>query len=279
MKTLPNPNLRIGDHNLFVSRVKATLRSQGLWSGTDSEVFGSKLKAAVQYFQSTHIGPDGQYLDDDGIIGPDTWWALYNPSGEKQRSNILPDIDRGFYGNLVKTRKNQLKLLFKEHASNIREIPDGSNGGDGVEKYIVGFGNVPWCCLAQSWAWKEVTGLWPLGKRYAHVQTFWNEALDAGIAYPKDEYSPVPGDLLVWRFSGGTGHISCCVSSNEAGSVVNTIGGNEGNRMKLGTRVIEDEPRLAGYINLHGDASILKKWEKRIFTSSSDRPFGSGNTR
>lgn len=279
MKTPANPVLKIGDSNLFVSKVKAILRSQGLWSGTDSEAFGPQLKAAVQYFQGTHLAPNGEYLDDDGIVGPDTWWALYNSSGEKQRSNIEPDIERGFYGNLVKTRKDQIKLLFKEHAAGVREIPDGSNGGDGVEKYIAGYGHVPWCCLSQSWVWREITGHWPLGERQGHVQTFWNEAVEAGIAFPKGEYFPVPGDLLVWKFSGGTGHISCCVSTNETGSVVNTIGGNEGNRMKLGLRVIKDEPRLAGYINLHGDLAIAKKWEKKVFTSSTDSPFDSGNTR
>jgi hypothetical protein len=274
------PVLQRGDQNEHVVTLKSILRSQGLWDGTSNNVFGPKLHGAVQYFQNTHIGPDGEYLDDDGVVGEDTWWALHHPSGKEQRSNILvPDSTAGFYGNLAKSRKDLIRLLFKEHAAGVREIPDGSNRGDGVDKYIAGIGPAPWCNLLQSWAWKEVTGGWPLGRRQAHVQTFWNLARQAGVAFPKASYSPVPGDFLVWRFADGTGHISCAVATNLEGSKVNTIGGNEGNRVKLGLRVIEQEPRLAGYINLHGDANAPKRWTKTLFSSAKDAPFSSGNTR
>jgi len=274
------PILRRGDANPYVVILKSILRSQGLWDGTSSNMFGPKLLGAVQYFQNTHIGPDGEYLDDDGEVGQDTWWALHNPSGREQRSNIIvPDSTRDFYGNLAKRRKDLIRLLFKEHKAGVREIPDGSNRGDGVDKYIVGVGPSPWCCFLQSWAWREITGQWPLGTRHGHVQTFWRAARERGVAFLKNEYSPVPGDFLVWRFADGTGHISCAVSTNMNADKINTIGGNEGNRVKLGLRTVAAEPRLAGYINLHGDVKQAKSWTKTLFSSEKDSPFNSRNTR
>jgi hypothetical protein len=273
------PELKEGSNGLVVTKVKAILQSQGLWNGTTSPQFGPKLKAAVQYFQSTHLAEDGQYLDDDGVVGPDTWWALYNPSGPAQRSYINQPDTKGFYGNLVSSRKAQLKILFAEHKNGTAEIPDGSNGGDGVEKFIQGYGHVPWCALFQSWAWKEATGQWPLRARQASVQDFWESAVDRGVGFAKANYSPVPGDLMVWKFSGGTGHISAIVSTNLDGSVFNTIGGNEGNRVKLGKRVLADEPRCVGFINLHNDLAIPKKWTKSIFESGAEPKLDDKSTR
>lgn len=271
--------VKIGDEGPLVQRIKAILRSQGAWNGTDSNQFGPKLKEAVQYFQSTHIGPDGDFLIIDGVVGDATWWALENPSGSLQKSGLEAVTPSGFYGNLVASRKNFLKKLFAEHALGVAEIPDGSNSGDGVDKYIQGYGPVFWCCLFQSWAWKEASGQWPLRERQAHVQTFWNSCMDRGMAFTKDKYSPVPGDMMVWKFSGGTGHISSVVSTSENGQVFNTIGGNEGNRVKLGIREIMSEPKCVGFINLHGDLAQSKKWTKRIFQTAQDSPFNNQNTR
>lgn len=269
--TYPSSTLKVGDANDLVVKVKALLRSQGLWDGTSNNQFGPKLKAVTAYFQSTHVGPDGKHLEADGVIGEKTWWALYNPSGLPQKSHIdsAPSSADGFYGDLSQARKDFINVLLEEHRSGVAEIPDGSNGGDGVEKYLAGYGNVPWCSLCVSWAFRRSSGAYPFGQCQAHVQTFWQRAKEKGMAKLKSKYKPMPGDLMVWVFSGGTGHISAVVGTNANVSVVNTIGGNEGNRVKLGTRTIADEAKCVGFINLFGDSPEQHSWTKELFSAAT----------
>ena len=269
--------LRRGDNQPDVTIVKALLRSQGLWSGTDSTQFGPKLKACIQYFQGTHLGPDGKFLIGDGEVGPSTWWSLYNPSGEAQRSNLISTEDR--YDSLPDTVRCHLTALLSEHATGVCEIPDGSNGGDGVEKYITGVGHVPWCALFQSGVWHHVFGEWPMGVRHAHVQTWWRAALKSGHGHKKAGFKPAPADLAVWCFSGGTGHISAVVAVKDGYDELNTVGGNEGNRVKLGYRVVSHEPKLVGFIRLHDYKGKPPEFGMGLFQASNSGSLDPVGTR
>lgn len=274
------PVLQKGSVSIHVSNLKSILRSQGYWSGTNNQNFGVQTKAAVQYFQSTHIDKDGEFLKQDGIVGPKTWWALYNPTGSSQRSFIDQSESKGtFYGTLSSERKEMVRLALSEHKKGIREIPDGSNGGDGVDKYIEGFGRAPWCCLFISWLHKECFGNYPLDQRQAHVRTFWARAKSRGLIRSAKIYCPIPGDLMVWGFARNTGHISICVSTDETQRVINTVGGNEGNRVKLGKRIIDQESRLLGFINLFDDDTKNYKWTKKLFSSSLPENLDLSSTR
>ena len=258
------PLLKSGMSKAEVVKLKAILRSQGMWTGSDSPDFGPKLEAAVRYFQTTHLGPNGKYLKGDGEVGEGTWWALLNPSGAAQTSNIIapsqekrtPDHIPKFdnrYGRLSAKRQAFLRVLFIEHGQGVKEVPDGSNQGDGVDKYIVGFGPVYWCALFISWAWKAAFNVWPKGTREAGVRNWWRKAVAGGYAHPVGSgYIPVPGDLAMWGYKGGAGHISAVVATNVIGDF-NTVGGNEGNRVKLGLRHEDEEPQLLGYVDMFGD--------------------------
>lgn len=259
------PVLRAGMRHAKVPLIKAILRSQGAWTGSDSEDFGPKLKAAVQYFQSTHLRSDGAFLSGDGEVGPFTWWSLYNPTGAAQKSNITPvtptnsrgKLEQEFkrrYGGLPESRQKFLRALWEEYLKDVREIPDGSNAGPDVDRYTDGFGAVYWCALFQSYCFKKAMGFFHKGKRRAGVMDWFNSGVEAGWAFAaKSGYKPKPGDLMAWRFAKGAGHISAVVSLNMAGDKMNTIGGNEGNRVKLGLRNLGNEPQLAGFINLFDD--------------------------
>jgi len=275
------PTLKKGHKSQYVTEAKVLMRSQGFWDGTDSQDFGPKMRAAVAYFQSTHLGPDGKFLKGDGEIGPRTWWALENPTGEAQRSHLsAPD---GYSAGLLSAHRSEvIRILLAEHKAGVLEIPDGSNGGDGVDKFITGIGRVAWCALTQSWVHREVFSCYPDSMRYAHVQTWWRAARLNGTGFPKGQYSPVPGDLAVWCFAGGTGHISRVVAvSQDDRLVTNCIGGNEGNRLKLGTRDFNNEPKLVGFINNFGDTKtgLDVAFTRGLFTSGSEGPLGHGGTR
>ena len=45
--------------------------------GVDGD-FGQATEKAVKAFQKAHDGPDGRALTVDGVVGPNTWWALEN---------------------------------------------------------------------------------------------------------------------------------------------------------------------------------------------------------
>jgi peptidoglycan hydrolase-like protein with peptidoglycan-binding domain len=283
--TLPVISVERDNPPAFVIRLKQLLKEQGFWDRpTDNSYYGEVTQPALRQFQLSHVDQDGKYLLADGVVGPKTWWALANPSGPEQRNFISgpegitianPSRDTEFnarYGKFSLQRQAFIRLLFYEHSKGVREIPDGSNKGGEVNKYLQSYGPSPWCALFQSWAYTQVTGNLPLGSVQAHVQTWYNLAKRQKMITD----SPVPGDLAVWFFDKGAGHVSAVVA--DSGRHFNTIGGNEGNRVKLGLRDRKREPSLKGFIRLFDDnpptsfkRTLLLEGEQSVITSGNSR--------
>jgi hypothetical protein len=265
------PTLAYGAEGEHVKVLQSLLRSSGMFDGLIGGNFKTKTKNSVIYFQQTHLGPNGENLEPDGIVGPATWWALDNPTGAPQRSYIDPRIPDGLSDIRVKI----LEKVLAEHRAGTKEVPDGANWGDGVTKFLVGVGPVYWCCYFYSWGLKEATGEYPLGKRHGHCKTLWEEAKEKGKAFLKNKYTPIPGDAFVLLFKNssgrytGAGHIGYVLSVSADGKYFNTVEGNAGNRVKVGTRSIS-ESTLAGFINLHDqDTNFERVLLKGESTSSS----------
>lgn len=245
--------LKRGDSGLEVKRIQHILLSQGLFTGTPNGTFGPKTEQAVIYFQQTHQGKDGKMLDVDGEVGSKTLWALENPSGKEQTSGIKvqskPSIARG----LTPIRKAVVDLCVSEHKAGVCEVPDGANSGDGVDKYIKGFGPAFWCMLFVTWI-RANSGLPLLNKKQmAHCQTVWNMAKTAGKAQLKDDYTPTPGDtfIMLYKKNGrftGSGHTGIVTAVSENGKSFNAIEGNAGNRVKQTLRQMS-QGDLIGFIN------------------------------
>jgi hypothetical protein len=87
----------------------------------------------VLYFQMTHLGPDGKWLDVDGVVGPDTWWALKHSTGEHQRSFLEVGILKGIAGK----RLQILETAVKERG--VREDQGRANRGEEVDDVVKGF--------------------------------------------------------------------------------------------------------------------------------------------
>lgn len=262
------PLLKRGDKGENVKILQGLLQAQGYFDSTIGGNFLNKTRSAVIYWQQTHLGPDGKYLDVDGIVGPNTWWSLLNPVGKAQRNFITPLIPQGIEGD----RKAVLEVALNEHAAGVREMPDGSNWGDGVTKYLEGIGPAPWCCFYSWWCMHQALGYWLFGEKQGHVATVWRKARKDRISYKKAAYLPVPGDLFVMLYTNskgnytGSGHIGFVLSVSHDSKVFNTVEGNAGNRVKVGVRKIS-QSTLVGFINPYGDAGSGVLFDKVILSA------------
>lgn len=265
-------DLKFGDRGDDVKRVQTILQKEGFFQGTPLGNFLALTQEAVMYFQNTHIDEEGKELVVDGKVGPKTWWALHNPNGDAQRSFIpqpeTPAVDPG-------EREKFLRTLYAMHKQGIREIPDGSNYGDGVTPLVNACGfnyGIFWCLAALSAAWHNTFGSAPIGAMHVHCATFWNEALMRGLTRTKQQYTPIPGDIAVYNYAGGlrtngrligAGHVAAVARVSESGAQFNALEGNVGNRFKHSIRNVS-ERTLVGYVNLFADFKNPPKFERGV---------------
>lgn len=248
--------LAYGDTGPAVKWVQTILREQGFFKGDIGGNYFRLTKAAVSDFQSTHLGPDGQFLDTDGEVGKDTRWALLNPSGPAQRSKITTRVVKGLPEDHPRMRF--LNTVIGDYRSGkFIEIPDGSNGGPTLSRFSR---DTFWCCFYQSDAYQRTFGHYPMGRDWGHCKTFWQAALAEGMAFRKADEDPLPGDLGVILYPNsktGAGHIFAIHRVSADGSQFNTFGGNEGNRLKHGLRNRSDGT-IVGWIDLFGDRHFTR---------------------
>jgi hypothetical protein len=273
LRALPVAVLRSGDTGDLVKVVQTVLRSQGYFSGAIGGNFLEKTRAAVVYFQQTHLGPEGDPLPVTGEVAMDTWWALYHPSGAGQQSH-LPSAPSTL---LTPLRTAVLDLASGEHRAGICEIPDGSNWGGGVSKYLQAAGSAgnPWCCFFWSWCVHAATGAHPFGRPMGHVLTTWRRAQAKGWARDKAGYAPIPGDAFVMLYRNkkgslsGTGHIGFVLRTDRVQNAraFNTVEGNCGNRVKVGRREMS-QGTLIGFINQYPAEEQPTSWEAGLVAAS-----------
>lgn len=265
-----------------VRYLQTALNSQG-YHVTINGKYDAATQAAVLDFQGQHIDSKGRPLEVDAWVGVMTWWAIQNPSGTAQRNNIEADTAKG----LSPLRRKILATAFKDHAAGTHEIPDGSNYGDGVTRYLVGVGPAFWCCFAVSTWFKDVTGEYPYGKHQGSVKSFWDRAKKDGRQILKGKTNtPVPGDafVMLYRNSSGSltglGHIGLVAAASVADNVAfNTVEGNAGNRVKIGQRSVE-QSTLVGYIDLFGDREDVRlKFKRGLLTQAEKTDSSLASTR
>lgn len=264
-KPASHPDLDIGDFNPHVAVAKSILNSQGFDAGT-GELFDEKMQGALVAFQGSHTGSDGKPLNAIGRVGRKTWWALYNPSGPAQRGYMEPVPGVSILlDNIPAMRRAVVEAGLALWRSNVREIPDGANWGDGVSTLLQRVGQISpaaWCAFCSSDIHFTGTGERLLGRHRGRVRDIWDEAVRRGWAFEKGSgYTPRPGDLGVTLYRNkrgvlnGMGHIWHMIAlgpRSGRGRDYNHLGGNEGNRLKLGIRNTMDDS-LFGWINPFGD--------------------------
>jgi hypothetical protein len=227
-------------------------RAQGFWTDAATPTsFTPAVEASVRYFQQTHLGRTGTFLDVDGVVGPDTWWSLANASGPPQRSGIDASIPK----RLSPRRARVLEIALGEHARGVSEKPNGSNRGPEVDKYLPAYWSKraapgpAWCCFFYSWVVEQALGAYPLRRRQGSCARARADAGALGLWKPKGlGDDPIPGDAFVMDRGAGKGHIGFVVRVARDGATINTVEGNCGNRVKVGLREVAD-PEIVGFID------------------------------
>jgi hypothetical protein len=252
-----NPVLSIGDKGSDVVRFQQILIEQGYDCGIDLDgnIFGPSTDSAVKLFQAGHIGPDGKPLAVDGVVGPNTWWALDNPSGSAQHQDT-GDIPEQDASNPIAAAA--LASARAELAKGVHEVPDGSNRGPEVDVYT-GMEGVPipplgpaWCAYFASWNFAKAPGGSPfgcIGGAQSIVQfclknipgsvvdmSALNSAVIMGRLSPASLYVPRCGDLGVIANGQIHGHI-LQVAACQDGTIW-AIEGNSGNAVRMRQRQV-----------------------------------------
>lgn len=266
--------LKRGDSGPKVAQAQQILLREGYGLLGDDLIIDNRLVAsgifdeptlyALIHFQETHIDGNGDFLDVDGDIGPKTWWALNHPHGDAQRSGYSAVIPDGISG----VRRAIVEAGLADHAIGVREVPDGSNWGDGVVKY----GGRPgwaWCCLATSYWTLQGAGKYVLGEKIAACRLAWDKGYAMKIV---KRGNPCPGDqgIMLYRDSRGNltgrGHTFIVIGVSEDCKSVFTVGGNEGNRVKIGKRPVS---QIHGYIVLAGDIGSEPEFQRGTVTKAT----------
>lgn len=241
--TPPDPDLE---------QLQRTLQRIGYGQGLQVTGYPSEeLYKAVALFQMQHLGPNGLALAADRTVGQDTWWALANPSGPRQRSGYglaLPPREQLTPGRLA-----LLDVLVAEYRKDVKEDPDGSNRGPQIDGYWgnTGLLGKSWCCALVSTMLLRALGLYPFGYHHTSVASMvaWAQAHDRISRVPK------PFDVWARLHPDGTGHTGFATAIDDQAQVFATLEGNCGNRFKHGRRQLE--PDLIWLDALHDDQPPL----------------------
>lgn len=221
---------------------------QRLGYGQQLQVTGyptAELFNAVGLFQMQHIGPDGFFLTPDRVVGNDTWWALANPFGARQRNGfplVLPRRDL-----LLEERQALLDVVVAEYRLDVKESPDGSNRSPQIDGYWGNTGLIgkAWCCAFVSEMLFRAVQHYPLGRHHTRVIDMVREADRLG----RLTRNPRPMDIWFQLNPDDTGHCGFGAAIDPDG-ITATFEGNAGNRLKHGRRML---PTLQGWINTFGD--------------------------
>jgi hypothetical protein len=215
------------------------------------QFFGSGTEEAVKLFQACNVGPDGQPLVPDGVVGPKTWWALEDCGGESLPSGALLDMPVQEPSNPV--AEAALRSAWEELRLGVRESPNGSNRGPRVDLYTGFSGHPPtangppWCAYFASWNFAKAPGGSPFGRIGGarvivdHCQRFHTGSvvdafypLVSTLAEPY-YYQVRPGDLGVIPTGPGHGHVFHVAAALDG--LLWTVEGNSGNAVRTRKRL------------------------------------------
>lgn len=194
--------------------------------------FGPSTKNAVLDFQTHHVDQNGRPLAQDGLVGPETQYALDNPSGG-------PHLVSGWAADLVSCDPRIRPVVTSAISEiGVMESPPGSNRGPRVDVYTGLSGNdtgIPWCAMFASWAWSHAVGGSPFGI-LASALKLRDWGAQNGQLIGTSTLAQ-PGDVGIILRAGGHGHVELIVAPERAGTSLCLVGGNVGDAVRSTLRL------------------------------------------
>lgn len=241
----PGRYIKIGETDkTVVKAIQKALQQENYDVDPADGVFDDALKATVKLFQSRNVDSQQRNLVVDGIVGSLTWEVLF-----RQPPAIVVAKAGSFTEAVLAVAASQV---------GVREIPQDSNRGPDVEKYLASVGLGPgyaWCAAFVYWCLREAGS--QLNKpnrclRSGGVIKQWNHA--AGrlptITSREARDNPAllkPGMVFVIDSGKGLGHEGFVLSVS--GASFTTIEGNtDGSGSREGGGVYQ-RLRKVGEIN------------------------------
>lgn len=233
--------IRAGASGFSVEILQRNLNDRGFGELVIDGAFGRATLVAVRQFQLS------AGLDDDGIVGPQTWQALNENAPEIVTDETAIKQER-LVSRIVATTITRAVLLEAVRWLDAEEDPPGSNVvtglTEGYREYwqIPGSGGLPWCAIAVSqWirlglglsAWQDT----PMRRWLGGVTQWENWAGGNGCMLP-GVAPALPGDVFTMGRAGSMSDTSNHHRAGHCGLVlwaddthIVTIEGNTSNRV------------------------------------------------
>jgi CHAP domain-containing protein/putative peptidoglycan binding protein len=260
MAAFPNRVIKAGeaDRNV-VSAIQQALSDQGYGPFTAGS-FDASMTSIVKLFQAQHTDADGMPLEVDGEVGIFTWGALFDTSRVSPSTESSPLMLQAL--GLAGSQVGQM------------EVPEGSNRGPMVDKYLASVSIDPAATSADERAWCMAFVYWcfdasakaldtanPLPKTAGCIDhwTLAGRSANATRIKAADAYADrsliKPGLIFVLDFGGGHGHTGVVERLLDGGRLQTVEGNtnNDGSRngvgvFRLNRRKLNDAT-LKGYID------------------------------
>jgi lysozyme family protein len=239
-----------------VEIVQRRLRELGINPGTIDADFGADTEMAVRLFQARSADEAGEPLEIDGIVGPKTWGALFDPG-------TTPDP--GAPRSEPMDSMVAAVLDIAAHEVGVIEVPPRSNRGPRVDEFIRAAGldptqdSFPWCMCFVFWCFAQAslrTRRPNLVPKTGGVHVAWNRSQErpgisvvSAMAARRNPALVKPGMAFFIDTGNGRGHTGI-VAAN-INSLLETIEGNTNdNGSRDGIGVFRRSRRRIADINL-----------------------------
>lgn len=247
--------------------VQRRLKELGADPGAFDGDFGEVTEFAVKLFQARSSTFGGEPLEIDGVIGPETWLALFG------RGSVDDGPGRPAPGQETSPSSGSLAATVIDVAGDqvgVREVPLGSNRGPKVDQYIRACGldpttgSFPWCMCFVFWCFREAAQR--LGRpnpvpQNASVHMAWQATLRLGAPVTvvtgadarRDPSRVKPGMVFFIDTGGAKGHTGLvAVNVNGAletieGNTTNVTGSREGIGVFRRSRRRVFDPSIMGF--------------------------------
>ncbi len=258
----------------LVAAIQKQLVAAGCGPIDEEGEFGVETEASVRLFQSRNVDRTGAPLEIDGIIGPNTWGALF---GAASVTTVEPheQTDR-LLSEALAVAASQI---------GVTEAPPFENTGKEVAEYLKSVGLGPgyaWCAAFVHWCFEQAARRLDIPNPVVRTGGCLKHWQDAGklsvhrIPSSRAIEDPSilhPGHVFIMDHGGGKGHTGI-VESVQGGLLVtiegntNPGGGREGDGVYRRTQRTLRSINV-GYIDYSGSTPV---------DPTEPRPGGTGDT-